>query len=119
MIKKNEKGFTLVEALIVVVIIGVIAAVAIPKFLDARESANTEVCRSNLATLNTLISEWETKNSATISGDDFDAILADAAKFPDGPPTCPTNGGSYTLGANGRAECEDAIDGHTIVPAGG
>jgi prepilin-type N-terminal cleavage/methylation domain-containing protein len=113
MIKKNEKGFTLVEALIVVVIIGVIAAVAIPKFLDARTSANTEVCRSNLATLNTLISEWETANSTDITEDGWDEIYSDE-KFPDGLPTCPETGDEYALGDDGRAECPN---GHTIVPA--
>ena len=124
MIKKNEKGFTLVEALIAVVIIGVIAAVAIPKFLDARISANEKVCRSNLATLNTLIAEYEVKNpgllddSGHMTEDDFTAILNNLAVFPDGPPTCPEGGDdpSYTLGANGRAKCPN---GHTIVPAAG
>lgn len=115
MFSKNKRGFTLVEALIVVVIIGVIAAVAIPKFLDARESADASVCRSNLGTINTMISEWEVAHPGQTLND-LGTILNDTNKFPDGPPTCPTDGSEYELGADGRAHCPHETDlGHKIV----
>ena len=43
--KKNEKGFTLIELIMVIVIIGIMSAVAIPKFVDLSDSAKLSTAR--------------------------------------------------------------------------
>lgn len=64
----SKKGFTLAELLIVVLVIGIIGAIAIPKYQDIRTIARAKVCLSNQKTIESLISLWEAKNFELDSG---------------------------------------------------
>lgn len=48
---RNEKGFTLVELMVVILIIGILVAIAVPIFNNARASAWQRTCQANLRTL--------------------------------------------------------------------
>ncbi len=58
MIKMNRKGFTLVEIMIVVAIIGLLAAIAIPNFVQARKKAQTNACIANLKQIQGAVQVW-------------------------------------------------------------
>jgi prepilin-type N-terminal cleavage/methylation domain-containing protein len=77
--ESRKKGFTLVEIMIVVAIIGMLAAIAIPNFVRARTTAQTNACISNLRVIDSAKSQWalEThkQNSDTPTGGDIQPYM--------------------------------------------
>lgn len=61
----NRKGFTLIELLIVVVIIGILAAIAIPKFANTKEKAYVASMKSDLRNLITAQESYFSDNNST------------------------------------------------------
>jgi prepilin-type N-terminal cleavage/methylation domain-containing protein len=64
----NTKGFTLIELLIVVVIIGILAAIAIPKFANTKEKAYVAAMKSDLRNLATYEEQYAADNNGAYFG---------------------------------------------------
>ncbi len=112
-IKKNLNGaFTLVEIMIVVAIIGLLAAIAIPNFVRARTTAQMNACINNLRQIDGAKQMWalEKKKDATAipAPEDLDAYLKSSLES----LKCPA-GGVYTIGpVDQKPTC--SIPGHEL-----
>jgi prepilin-type N-terminal cleavage/methylation domain-containing protein len=68
----NKKGFTLIELLIVVVIIGILAAIAIPKFTNTKEKAYIAAMKSDLRNLATYEESYAADNAGSYTANQTD-----------------------------------------------
>ena len=93
-----RKGFTLVEIMIVVAIIGIILAIAIPSFLRARETSRATACQGNLKQIESAKEQWALENKQASNADcEFGSIVG-STLYIKTTPLCPS-GGSYTVNA--------------------
>lgn len=97
----HRAAFTLVEIMIVVAIIGLLAAIAIPNFVKARTRAQQNACINNLRQLDGAKSQWALENKKV---DTDTVVTSDLAPYIKGNaiPDCPANG-TYavtTVGVN-------------------
>ena len=106
--KMTNQGFTLVEIMIVVAIIGLLAAIAIPSFMKARTTSQANACINNLRMLESGKEQWaleSRKNTGyVIVTADQSAILS-YIKNPASATNCP-GGGTISFNAIGtNASC--------------
>ena len=94
---RNPKGFTLVEIMIVVAIIGLLAAIAVPNFVQARTTARRNACINNLRLISAAKDQSALENgyaeTSVLTSAQVTAYLKANAM-----PVCPGTG-TYTVNA--------------------
>ncbi len=89
--RDEEEGFTLIELMVVVLIIAILLAIAIPTFLGARNSANARAAQSNLR--NALTAEqtqWTNTQAFDSTTTDMSSIEGRASTGPTARPAPPS-----------------------------
>ena len=108
----RRRGFTLLEILIVVAVLGILVGMAFPNFLKSRTNAQKQICIENLSQIESAKQIWGVENGRTDGDPPGDADLFGASRYMKHKPNCPA-GGAYDLTSVGvNATC--SIAGHSL-----
>ncbi len=99
----SRAGFTLIELMIVVVILGILSAIAIPKYRDITESARYAACRSNLRNIAGGLNMYLAENNQYPPGEWLEETLHHPRLCPRGP-SLPHNGNQLPIQNNGKGK---------------
>jgi prepilin-type N-terminal cleavage/methylation domain-containing protein len=108
----RNRAFTLVEIMIVVLIIGILMAIAVPNFVKARESSRKSACISSLKQVDSAKEQWAMDNKKDAGATVAMTDLVGSTLYIKATPSCPS-GGTYTVNNVGtNPAC--STSGHTL-----
>jgi type IV pilus assembly protein PilA len=84
--RRSERGFTLIELMIVVAIIGILAAIAIPKFADLIRKSNEGSTKGNLGALKGALAVYYGENEGAYPVDDLTSLTVNGKYMQNIPP---------------------------------
>jgi general secretion pathway protein G len=96
--RSRRRGFSLLELLAVVTILGIIAAIIVPRVTLSSSSAKEKVRDHHKATINAAVERFYVETN-TWPANDLSDIGVNASYFPDGIPVNPVDGSAYALNA--------------------
>ncbi len=99
---RTEKALTLIELLIIVLIIGALSAIAIPRIATSAGRARRNVCMANVDALNTQIELYMAQEG--VSSPDLSEVTGNGDYFPEGARTCPYGSAYVMNGTTYRVE---------------
>ena|SRR2546421_269245 len=111
---RQNHGFTLVEIMIVVAIIGLLAAIAIPNFVKARTASQKNACIANLKQIDGAKATWALEQKKVATDVPKDTDLFGATQYIRDKPECPGGGTYDLLDVANKPTCTQSAAGHTL-----
>ncbi len=117
-----KKGFTLVEIMIVVAIIGLLAAIAIPSFMKARTTSQMNACINNLRQIESAKDQYSIEAGRTNGwsfADDataFSNLVGATAGYIKAYPACPASADANAKGTTARAQADYNVNAIGVNP---
>ena len=107
----SKKGFTLIELIVVMVILGILALIMVPRMIGFQDGARASTCMANQRTLDSITAFYQSQNAPTFALPAGNSTAEILGRFVDmnlldnvADADCPSNG-TLSMTANGRWTC--------------